>query len=334
MRSISLDAFSLQEFDPGSRNRIWLEALPGLLEPVRLPALVARGASDGRTLLAIAGVHGDEYEGMEAIRLAFAKLDPKTMHGSFIGIPIANPFAYESRSRVAPLAVDGLNLARVFPGDPSSSPSRALAHAILSFVRATITTDDLLIDFHSGSADVAFAPLVGFRDILGPVASMSEEASRHFGLRNVWRIPDTLGPLNAETSRLGIPTIGTETTGRAGCIGEDVADYVKGINQILAYLDIVPGPMPPRLSDTARKTVNILAPASGFLRHPRQLHEPVRAGKVLGWLIDPFGSTSAEITSPVDGTLWAVRATPPTNTGELLFMIAASDDEQAGTTTS
>jgi predicted deacylase len=145
----------------------------------------------GRTLLAIAGVHGDEYEGMEAIRLLFDELDPGAMHGTFIGLPIANPFAYEARARVAPLAVDGLNLARVFPGDSAASASRALARALLDFVEATLSSEDLLIDFHSGSADVAFAPTNGFRDIPGPARARSEEAARHFGLPNLWSIPDS-----------------------------------------------------------------------------------------------------------------------------------------------
>ena len=164
--------------------------------------------------------------------------------GRFIGLPIANPFAYEARARVAPLAVDGLNLARVFPGDSGASASRALAKALLDFVAATLTIDDLLIDFHSGSADVAFAPMNGFRDIPGPARAPSEEAARHFGLPNLWCIPDSPGPLNAESSRLGIPTIGTETTGRAGCDPEDTAAYLAGLRNLLAFLGILPGGSP------------------------------------------------------------------------------------------
>jgi predicted deacylase len=299
---------------------------PGLLGPVRLPVLVARGATEGRTLLAIAGVHGDEYEGMEAIRMSFARLDPSTMHGNFIGIPVANPFAYDARSRVAPPFVDGLNLARVFPGDDGSSPSKSLARAILDVVQRHVTANDLLIDFHSGSADVAFASLVGYRDIANPGAAFSADACRHFGLEHLWHIPDSAGPLNAESSRLGIPTIGTETSGRAGCRPEDVETFTTGIGRLLRYLGIVPGPPPPPLPGTFRKTVNIPATTSGFFRHRIALHEHVSPGTVLGHLIDPFGTVVEEIVAPVEGEIWAARAMPPVRTGELLFMIALAGE--------
>ena len=326
MSSLAIVDFSLDRFRPNSRNRLWLEVQAGLLEPLRIPALVARGTNDGPTLLVIAGVHGDEYEGMEAIRLVFDGLDPSAMHGSFIGVPIANPYAYDARSRNLPGFVDGLNLARVFPGDPHASPGRSLAHALLAFVQANVTSSDLLVDFHSGSADVQFAALTGFRDIPNPSAPTSEEAARHFGSGALWRIPDSPGPLNAEASRLGIPTIGTETTGRAGCRPEDVDNYVNGLGNLLRWLGIIDGSAPPRNPELARRTRNVNAPITGFFRHRRLLHERVTAGETLGWLIDPFGEPIETVSAPVSGELWAVRAMPPVRTGELLFMIATDPD--------
>jgi predicted deacylase len=329
MRTVPLAEFSIADFPAGRRERLLLAALPGLIGPVSLPALVARGA-EGRTLIAIAGVHGDEYEGMEAIRVLFDKLDPAKMRGTFIGLPIANPFAYEARARVAPLAVDGLNLARVFPGESGASASRALAKAILDFVAATLTIDDLLIDFHSGSADVAFAPVNGFRDIPGPARVRSEEAARQFGLPNLWCIPDSPGPLNAESSRLGIPTIGTETTGRAGCDPEDVAGYLAGLRNILDFLGILPGGQRARDSRPARNTINVVAPTTGFLRASKRLHDDVTVGEELGTIVTPFGDPVATIRSPVSGTVWASRAMPPVRVGELMFMIALVEGESSG----
>lgn len=329
MRTVSLAEFSIADFPAGSRERLLLAALPGLIGPVSLPVLVARG-QEGRTLLAIAGVHGNEYEGMEAIRLLFDELDPVKMRGTFIGLPIANPFAYEARARVAPLAVDGLNLARVFPGDSAASPSRALARVLLDFVAATLTIDDLLIDFHSGSADMAFAPVNGFRDIPGPARARSEEAARQFGLPNLWCIPDSPGPLNAESSRLGIPTIGTETTGRAGCEPEDVAAYLAGLRNILDFLGILPGGRRARDSRPARKTVDVISPTTGFLRASKRLHDEVTAGEELGTIVTPFGDLVATICSPVSGTVWAGRSTPPVRVGELMFMIALAEEEPSG----
>ena len=321
--TIAIADFSVAAVAAGAKRRLLLRVMDGLGGPVTLPALVAKGQREGPTLLAVAGVHGDEYEGMEAIRQVFATLDPTRMHGAFVGLPIANPFAYEARSRAAPLDVDGLNLARVFPGDPAGSPSRVLAHHLFHLVLRNLTPDDVFLDFHSGSAAVPFAPLIGFRDLPGAAREKAEEAARHFGLPRLWRIPDAPGPFNAETARRGIVTLGTETTGRAGCDPDDVAAFARGLANLLTYLDVLPvAPQPPRYDGTARATVDVLAPATGFLRGTRRLHDDVAAGDRLGTLITPFGDPIAKVTAPISGTIWAARSMPAVRVGELAYMLA------------
>jgi predicted deacylase len=245
------------------------------------------------------------------------------MRGTFVGIPVANPFAFEARARVAPLAIDGLNLARVFPGAPDGSPSRVLACALLDLVERHVTEADLFVDFHSGSADVAFATLVGFRDVQAPARERSEEAARHFGLPALWRIPDSPGPFNAETARRGIPTIGTETTGRAGCDPAGVEAFSRGLLNLLAFLGMRDSvPRPARFDGLARSTVDVVAPSAGFLRVSRRLHEDVAAGDELGTLVDVLGDTVDRLIAPVAGTIWAARSMPAIRSGELAFVIA------------
>ena len=311
-------------FAPGSRRRLLLHAFEELDGPVRLPVVITKGDRDGPTLLAVAGVHGDEYEGMEAIRHVWGALDPRALAGAFIGIPVANPLAYAARARIAPLHLDGLNLARVFPGTEDGSPSRRLAHHLLRFVLGNVTPDDFFLDFHSGSADVPYASLVGFRDVPGPARDRAEEAARHFGLPRLWRIPDSQGPFNAETARRGIPTLGTETTGRAGCEPADVAAYVSGLRNLLAFAGMLPdAPFPPRHAGPARPTVDVLSPATGFMRAARRLDDEVTVGDLLATIVTPFGDAIAEAVAPIAGTIWAARSLPAVRVGELAFMIAA-----------
>lgn len=325
MRTVAIDAFDVGEFPVAAKERLWLDAAPMLLGPVRIPVVVARGAQPGPTILAVAGVHGDEYEGMEAIRAVFAQLDVSRLRGTFVGIPVANPFAYEARTRIAPAHVDGLNLARIFPGDPDGSPSKILAHQILHLVLRTVGPEDLFLDFHSGSADVAFATILGFRDLPGAGRDRAEEAARHAGSPRLWRILDGPGPLNAETARRGVPTLGTETTGRAGCDPADVAQFTGIFTALMAHMGMVADiPAPPRDGGPARETVNVLAPATGFLRGAKRLDDEVRVGDDLGTIVDVFGDPIAAVTSPVAGVLWAVRSLPAVRRGELLYMIAQS----------
>ncbi len=307
----------------GEKSRLQLVVAGDLPGPLALPALMAIGREAGRTLLVVAGVHGNEYEGMEAIRRVFAALDPATMRGTFAGIPVANPLAYVARSRATPPEVDGLNLARVFPGAADGTLTPRLAHHLLSLVERNVGPEDLFVDLHSGSADVAFATMVGFREVDSPGRAASESAARHFGIPLLWRIPDSPGPFNAETARRGIPTIGTETTGRAGFDAAGAAAFAAGLRNLLAYLGIVPGAAPPPCDGPARATINVVAPAGGFFQAARALQDEVDAGASLGQIVDLYGDLIAEVRAPVAGTIWACRETPAVRPGELMAMIAS-----------
>src|SRR5262249_33943849 len=79
------------DFDPvnyvrGSCHR--LAAAFG--ESLGFPILLARGAKPGLTLVVTANVHGDEYEGVRAILETFEELDPGSMSGDLIAVPVAN----------------------------------------------------------------------------------------------------------------------------------------------------------------------------------------------------------------------------------------------------
>ena len=315
------------EFDvatlPFGMTRCWVHLFE-LPEggPVEIPMVVVRGHEPGPLLFTVAGIHGNEYEGMEAVRQVVREIDPAEMQGDFAAILTANPFAYASRTRESPASLDGLNLARAFPGDPSGEPTRQLADALFTLIARTVGPDDLLLDLHSGTAEVAFATMVGYRAGTGPARGRSEEAARHMGLPLLWEIPDAPGPLNAETARRGIPTIGTETTGRAGCRADDVASYRQGLRNLLSSLGICPTwERPTRDDRPARRTIDLLAPATGFLQVETELLAEVQAGQRIGVVIDPFGSVLAEVISPITGSVWATRETPHVDSGDLIFML-------------
>jgi predicted deacylase len=323
---VPIDTFDPATLPAEERTECWLQSSSGAGMPIMVPALVARGAASGPALLAVAGVHGNEYEGMEAIRLVFADLDPTSMVGCFVGLPIANPFAYEARSRVTPPHLDGLNLARVFPGDAHGSPTQALAARLLDLAERVVGVDGLLVDLHSGSHDVEFATLIGFRDRSGPARERSEAAARHFGIDRLWRIPDAGGPFNAETTRRGIPTIATETTGRAGCDPQGTAAFARGLRAMLALLGITPGETAPcPLADPGASSVDVITKTAGFLRTACRLEDRVERGQLLGTIVSPFGEVLDVLRAPRSGWIWAVRATPVTLGGDLCFMIAEVD---------
>lgn len=303
------------------KTRNWLDAFPTLGGGVRLPALVVTGTRPGPVVLAAAAVHGNEYEGQEAVRAVFERLDPSHLRGTYCALPVCNIFAYEARSRATPPHLDGLNLARVFPGDPHGSPTQRLAHHLMQLVTRNLGADDLFVDFHSASEETNYLPLIGYRDIASSGRAASEEAARHFGGAALWQIDDGTGMFNAEVSRRGIPTVGTETTGQAGCRPEDVAIFTEGLWNLLRFKAMVPGGPPSRDDTVPCRGVSVTAPETGFLRFAHRLGDRVRAGDALGTIIDAFGDTLAELRAPHDGTIWMQRTCPATRAGEVVCVL-------------
>ena len=79
--TVAIDEFDPADLPRGTSHRLWLHAFDLLASPLLLPAFVVNGAEPGRTLFTVAGVHGDEYEGMAAIRRVVSRLDPAQMRG-------------------------------------------------------------------------------------------------------------------------------------------------------------------------------------------------------------------------------------------------------------
>lgn len=317
---VPIDDFTLRSL-PVGKARYWLDAFPTLGGDVRLPALVVTGAHRGPVVLAVAAVHGNEYEGQEAVRAVFERIDPAEFYGTYCAIPVCNVFAYEARARATPPPLDGLNLARVFPGDRHGSPTRRLAAHLMDVVARNLGGDDLFVDFHSASEETNYLPLIGYRDIASPGREASEAAARHFGGAALWQIDDGAGMFNAEVSRLGIPTVGTETTGQAGCRPDDVATFTAGLWNLLRFRGMVPGDPPPRDDTVPCRAIPVMATETGFLRLAHRLGGAVRAGETLGAIVDVFGDPLEELRAPQGGTIWMRRSCPATRAGEVVCIL-------------
>lgn len=118
----SLTSFSREICGPGQKaEHSWTPA-----SDIEIYVLLCRGREAGPLVVATAGIHGDEYEGIQAVWKVYESLVPDEMRGDFLGVPIAHVTAYRTISRDSPL--DGKNLARTFPGQPEGTVTERLAH--------------------------------------------------------------------------------------------------------------------------------------------------------------------------------------------------------------
>jgi predicted deacylase len=275
----------------------------------RLPFLYVTGAKAGPALLVIAGVHGDEYEGVEAIPLVFQAVRPEALRGTLLTVPLCNVPAYETITRSSPL--DGLNLARVFPGDPDGSVTQRIAFWV---TERLLKRADFLIDLHSGGLTYDIPTLVGYSHGSDDLDRRSLSAARAFGAPVLWGHPPPVPPGRSISAAvdLGVPWLYTEAPGGGTVRPEDLTLYRDGVLRVMQSLGMLEGepkaqPVTHHLIGSGDLDQVISAPVAGYFRPEVRLLEGVRAGQRLGAILDLFGQVAAEVRADRDGIVIMLR---------------------------
>ncbi len=312
-RGLGGEGYPVWDFDPfgvppGEVQRVqWAFGRMADGNPAAIPLIVISGEKPGKTAALIAGIHGDEFEGIAALWQLAECLTPDQVTGRLLIVPIAHLTAYQAGLRISP--IDAVNLARAFPGDASGTITYRLAHHLFQNV---ICCADLLVDCHSGGVRMAFAPVAGFyqagNGISGECAAASLEAAKWLGLQNVWALPPRAGVLSYEAARIGIAVTGGEIGGRGGRLETDSAMYRDGIWRLLQAHGILqgdPGAMPHY--ETYLDGDWALSPTAGLIENCVSLGERVKAGAHIATIRNPFGDTLAHLTAATDGFVMGMR---------------------------
>ena len=127
-----------------------------------------------------AGVHAAEYASIAAALELGRSLDPASLSGRVIVVPVVDMPAFPARSiYVCPL--DGKNPNRVFPGNAYGTASDQIAHWLFSNV---ITQATCYVDLHGGDLIEALVPFtIFFRSGDKRVDETSLEMAKIFGIR-------------------------------------------------------------------------------------------------------------------------------------------------------
>jgi predicted deacylase len=287
-----------------------------------LPVLIARGTRPGPTLVCLGGIHGDEYEGVAAVRQVFDRLDPTAMTGAFLGVPVCNPPAFAAQTRTSP--IDGMNLARVFPGRANGTASERIAHAITTQITRHA---DFLIDLHSSGSFMSMPLLVGYYQADDAAGRLSRAAALHFGLPTIWgHAGATAGRSLSEPHQRGVPWLYTESPS-GGWLHADVAlRYAEGVRNVMQLLGILPGTpacaeVAHELSGDGDVDCSMTSPATGFLWNAVGLLERVATGDLLGVVRDLRGEIVAEIRAAASGTLVLRREAASVHAGDLVYLL-------------
>jgi predicted deacylase len=291
------------------------------------------GAHSGPRLLIVAGVHGDEYEPMAAVRLLIEMVKPQQLKGTLTLVPCVNDAAFRCSSRVAE---DGLDLARVCPGRPDGSITERTAHALSELIREA----DYFVDLHTGGTALRLTPLAGYM-LHGNAAVLDAQRrmSRAFNLPIIWGTHAGAEGRSLSVARdLNIPAIYTETGGGGGCDQSYVDACVEGCLSVIAELRMVDWPVAesrveyvvedPR-DQSGHLQIQHPAPHEGFFEHQVILGQKIKKGDLLGVVSDTLGECKAPVFAQESGVVLMLRWTRRVNAGDALAAILPSSEEFA-----
>ncbi len=268
---------------------------------VAIPCEIRCGASAGPRLAVVAGVHGDELEGVRALQVLLADQAFFPAIGTLLLIPIAHPPAYTARTRRSPL--DGLDLNRVFPGDPAGSITERIADYMCTRLLGGC---DLVVSLHGLGVYGTLAPWMEFVDIPGEVGRRSHAAAQAFGIVDLMPLPLLPGVLLTALAERGIPAIEGEIGGQGMVIGSNWQRYVLGIKRVMQHLGMLGGTF-----ETIKPRYWALswqrAPVGGLFEPRVALGDQVERQQLLGTIFDPFGEPVAQLEALAAGTIGAVQ---------------------------
>lgn len=283
------------------------------------PIFVARGGQRGYSLCITAGIHGDELNGMEIARRAFASVDPQVLTGTLIVFPSVNSTG--ARNGIRDM-IDGRDLNRAFPGSPAGSITAIVANTLFNLVMQHCHA---LIDLHTGS---------NMRFNLPQIRTTADDQrafniARHFGVGIVVLGQGPVGSLRRETSRAGLPSIIYEGGASAVFQEDEIRQGVRGVHSILRYLDMLPSGEALEIpaNEIFAQTRWLRAPlgSGGYFFPTCSLGGPVEQGQVLGYIVDPLSDARTNIEAPFGGQIIGFATPQIVLSGFALFHIGLTE---------
>jgi predicted deacylase len=278
------------------------------------------GKRKGPTLLLNAAVHGNEVVGVEVVRKIVDEIDPATLTGNLIAVPIVNPMAFTSGLRWDPY--DNIDMNRIFPGDPEGTMTERVAH---SFYTIFARQADYILDLHSAEFPDELIPHIRVRVDRPTKAYHDLVAST--GINAVWKGPSIKGMLQTQAFQNKIPCVTIEI-GAAGVITKaDVLVGTTAVRNVMAVLGMIDGTasVPDRQIILQSNEAWIRSPFGGIFKPAIDLGQFVKRGDVIGDIIDPTSYKNEDIESPLSGIVTGISHQPIVRSGTRLAMVVDFD---------
>jgi uncharacterized protein len=280
--------------------------------PIDIPIIINRSLHEGPTLLLMAGMHGDEVNGIEIVRRIITKKYNKPLIGTVICIPILNIYGFLHFSRQVP---DGKDINRSFPGTRYGSLASQVAYHLHTEILPHI---DYGLDFHTGGARINNHPQV--RAVLSNPNNARIAAA--FAPPFVINSPFREKSLRREADKLGKSILVYEGGESLRLRKNAIDEGVNGALRVMQHLGMrTEAPQPQKQSIILSSTKWVRATSAGMYHSLVRQGEEVSKGEKIGLITGPFGEFENAVKSSVNGHIISVNNNPVINRGDALIHI-------------
>jgi N2-acetyl-L-2,4-diaminobutanoate deacetylase len=283
---------------------------------LEIPVNVIAGRGSTPVFVCIAGIHGDEPEGILALLDLWHDVEPSELMGRLVLVPVANPTAFAAGRRVSPL--DGIDLNRSFPGRDDGGPSQRLAWELFNSI---VMPANLVFSLHSWYSSGVAESFIESPAPDGRATQIAFEAARMSGFERVRITNWPEGLLGRVAISNGIPAIEGEVGGMGCSLPENRMRYGEHLRRLMAFLKMSPEhkvvAVPPEIC-TAQ---HVIAREGGILRLNATLGANVSEGDELATILDLHGDRTSSVDAPIAGRIGAHRTQVSVQPGDNLFTI-------------
>jgi len=280
---------------------------------VKVPVIIERSKNPGPVVLLLAGIHGDETNGVGIIREIISQKINQPSSGTIICIPVFNIFGYLIQTREFP---DGRDLNRMFPGSLNGSLASQFAH---QFTKEIAPFVDYVIDFHTGG---------GQRDNIAQIRC-SKKDEKGLELAKVFNPPMIVFSTNISKSlrdtlhKMGKTILLFEGGKSKELNASIINEGVNGTKNILIHLGLIEGEVTVRKTPIfVEKAKWLRASYSGMFKIMAKNGTFVKKKEVIGIIQDPFGEFKKKVYAPFDAHIFCINKTPIVNKGDALFHLS------------
>lgn len=282
---------------------------------IDIPVHVYRSVNPGPTVLLMAGMHGNEVNGIEIVRRMIRGKMLHPIRGTVIAIPVLNIYGFLNFSRQVP---DGKDVNRSFPGNANGSLASRVAHRLMKEIILHI---DYGVDFHTGGSNRANFPQIRCK----LTKQINEQLAQAFCAPFTLHAPHREGSLRRQASKLGKSIIVYESGESLRFDEEGIKVALDGTRRLLHHLEMLSSSEPAPPSIVCTRTSWLRANRAGLFRSFVKNGEYVRKNQVVGSITDPYGEMELKLKAQVGGYVIGLNHMPVVNQGDALLHIGIKE---------